>query len=678
MSGVTVGIDLGTTFSAIAWVNEHGVPEIIPNAEGDRITPSVILFDKDDVIVGTYAKQAATVYPDQVVEFIKRHMGDDDYRFRYGERACSPEELSHFILSKLKHDAEVRLGQPITAAVITVPAYFNDKQRRATLRAGRMAGLDELTLLNEPTAAAFAYGLKNMGGGARVLVFDLGGGTFDVTLVDLVDREIRVVATSGDDHLGGKEWDEALIDHVADQFVERHGLDPRADLASLHDLRAKCVSAKISLSRKPKVNIFHDFGGKVVRATVTKESFEALTRPLLERCEALTRQVLTDAGTDAGGVDTVLLAGGSTRMPMVRDLLQRMFGRAPATDMNPDEAVALGAALTAALEGAKRTGGPAPVDLRTHDVTSHTLGLAVVRDGGLAAAKIIPKNTRIPAERTRTDITTTYDGQTAVDLWLVQGESPDPLACAILGHFEFYGVPPRPAGASRISVTYRYSVSAIVEVEAMDLATGQVLPFRMAGQNVTLADIAAGRIPHQLIIVVDASGSMYGSRFTEARACVERLVHHTLGQPNRRVALVASPGGVRQLPTRDAGRLTGALDALIPIGASPMGAVLDRADEAIPPEPGVGRNVIVITDGRVDDPDALVATSRRLQDTGARVVTIAISGPGATADADLALLQRVASAPEDCVGPDDTIELRGGFANLATWAQDGRAAGGVG
>jgi molecular chaperone DnaK len=666
MRSATVGIDLGTTFSAIAWVNDHGVPEVIPNAEGDRITPSVILFEEEDVIVGTYAKQAATVYPEQIVEFVKREMGEDNYRFRYRGRDYNAEELSHFILAKLKHDAELKLGMPVTHAVITVPAYFNDKQRRATLRAGRLAGLDVLALLNEPTAAAFAYGLNNLGGRARVLVYDLGGGTFDVTLVDMGDREINVIATRGDHLLGGKDWDDCLIDYVSTLFLEKHGVDPRTSLVSLHDLRAKCVSAKISLSRKPKVNIFHDFAGKVLRVTIERETFDEITRHLLERAEKLTLEALGDVGVSVESVDTVLLAGGSTRMPQVREMLQRIFGKPAATDINPDEAVALGAALTATLEAARRAGEQAPIDIRTHDVTSHSLGLAVIHRGRLANAKVIPRNARIPAEQTRTDIATTFDGQTAVDLWLVQGDKEDPLQCTVLGHFEFYGIPPRPAGQSRISITYRYNQNAIVEVEAIDLTSGQVLAFRVASDRVSLADVAQGRTPHQVILVIDSSGSMYGARMTEAREAAVRIARQMLSQPHRRVALVACPGGVRQLPTQDERKILASLDTLLAVGDSPLAKTLERADEAIQPEAGVGRVFILLTDGRVDDPDELVGVGERLRSTGAHLIAVGI-GPNPNAD----LLKRTVGSPEDYFTADEEFDLGGSFANLATWTPEG-------
>jgi molecular chaperone DnaK len=503
MTTRAVGIDLGTTFSAIAHVTKIGVPEIIQNAEGERITPSVILFEGEEVIIGTYAKQAAVAYPTQVVEFIKRHMGDPDYTFEYRGEHYTPERLSGFILAKLKHDAEHRLGHKIDAAVITVPAYFGDRQRRATIRAGELAGLKVLSLLNEPTAAAFAYGLANPGERKKLLVYDLGGGTFDVSIVEVDGRDITVLATTGDHMLGGKDWDDALIEYAAEQFRGRHGIDPLDDLAAYHDLRQKAVSAKLSLSKRPKVNLFYDYQGKILRLEVSREKFEDLTGGLMARCDALTREVLEDAKLGFDDIDTVVLAGGSTRMPMVRDALRRLFGRDAATDINPDECVALGAALTAAIEASRLTGEAPPVDIRTHDVTSHSLGMVAYRDTRLHNSKIIERNSRIPCERTRDDYVTTHDGQSTMDLWLVQGENDDPLECSVLGHFEFYGILPRPAARSRLAVTFRYNANGIVEVEAMDLESGQTLAHRRASDSVTLEDLARNRAPMNVVLLLD-------------------------------------------------------------------------------------------------------------------------------------------------------------------------------
>ncbi|MEQ1564424.1 MAG: Hsp70 family protein [Myxococcota bacterium] len=656
-----VGIDLGTTFSAIAHVNQHGVPEILPNAEGDRITPSVILFEDEDVIVGNYAKQAAVVYPDQVVEFVKRHMGEADYRFKYRGREYNPEQLSSYILAKLKHDAELRLGHRVEDAVITVPAYFNDLQRRATMRAGELAGLRVLKLINEPTAAAFAYGLNNAGKEMRVLVYDLGGGTFDVTLCDIANNEINVVATDGDHLLGGKDWDDRLIRFVADAFKEKHGIDPLEDMSSYHDLRQKCVSAKISLTKRPKVNIFHDYGNKVLRISVTREQFEELTGDLMNRCERLTQAVIDAGKVDPTSIDVVLLAGGSTRMPMVRESLTKMFGHAPATDINPDEAVALGAALTAAIEAAELAGEVSPVDIRTHDVTSHSLGMVTYNKGSLHNSKIIERNTRIPAEKTRDDFSTTHDGQSTIDLWLVQGEDPDPLKCSVLGHFEFYGIAARPAGQARLAVTYRYNSNGIVEVEAMDLENGQILPHRLAGGQVTLEDLAHNRAPMQVALIMDCSGSMYGSNIDNAKRAALGFANRTLQSSNRQVAVVAFPGGVKSTPTADLDRLKWAIDALTPIGSTPMSEGLHDAGNLLRPRAGVQRVFVVMTDGHPDDPDATLKKIHDLRASGARIITV---GVGNQVQQDF--LSSLASGPSDFHYCDESLELEGTFINLAT------------
>jgi molecular chaperone DnaK (HSP70)/uncharacterized protein YegL len=658
---VAVGIDLGTTFSAIAYVNQHGVPEVLPNAEGDRITPSVILFEEDEVIVGNYAKQAAVAYPEQVVEFVKRHMGDPTYAFHYRGRAYGPEQLSSYILAKLKHDAELRLGTRVEQAVITVPAYFNDAQRRATLKAGELAGLRVLKLINEPTAAAFSYGLNNAGKDLRVLVYDLGGGTFDVTMCDITGSEINVIATDGDNLLGGKEWDDRLMEFVAKKFIEKHGVDPRDDLASAHDLRQKCVNAKISLTRRPKVNIFHDFGNKVLRLAVSREEFEEMTADLLERTRVLTQTVLRDAGVAIDEVDSVLLAGGSTRMPMVREMLTGIFGRDPGADINPDECVALGAALTAAIEAAELSGEESPIDIRTHDVTSHALGMVVYRDGQLHNSKIIGRNSRIPAEKTRDDYSTTHDGQSTIDLWLVQGEQEDPLDCSVLGHFEFYGITPRPAGSTRLAVTYRYNSNGIVEVEAMDLESGQILPHRLAAGTVTLEDLAHNRAPMQVALIMDCSGSMYGANIGSAKQAALSFVQNTLGQQNRQIAVVAFPGGVKATPTADFDRLKWAIDSLTPIGSTPMAEGLADARNLLRPRAGVQRVFLVMTDGHPDDPDETVKEVHKLRTSGARIITI---GVGDQVQRDF--LGALASGPNDFHFCNEALELEGTFINLAT------------
>jgi uncharacterized protein YegL len=370
--------------------------------------------------------------------------------------------------------------------------------------------------------------------------------------------------------------------------------------------------------------------------------------------------VLDDAKVKPQEIDTVLLAGGSTRMPMVRELIRRIFDREPATDINPDECVALGAALTAALESARLTGEAPPIDIRTHDVTSHSLGMVVYRDGKLHNSPIISRNSRIPCERTRDDYVTTHDGQSTMDLWLVQGENPDPLNCNVLGHFEFYGIPPRPAGRTQLAVTYRYNANGIVEVEAMDLNTGQTLAHRLAQGGVTLEDLARNRVPMHIALVIDCSGSMYGTNIRDARAAALTFIDRTL-DASRHIAVVAFPGGVLAAPTQDRAALAKAIGGLTPIGSTPMAKGLAQAREVLKGTAGVQRIVVVLTDGHPDDPDATMAESQRIRRTGGRVVTI---GVGRQVQQDF--LMGLCSRPSDYHHCNQSVELEGTFINLAT------------
>ncbi len=655
-----VGIDLGTTFSAIAQVNKYGVPEILANVEGARITPSVILFDGDDIIVGSYAQQAALAYPDRVVERVKRFIGDPDYRFEIDSRSYTPEQLSSLILARLKYDAEQVLGHRVDHAVITVPAYFTDRQRRATKEAGELAGFNVLKLISEPTAAAFAYGLAHASGQRKLLVFDLGGGTFDVSIAEIKKGEITVLATAGDSRLGGTDWDEVLMRFAAEKFKARHGVNPLDDALAAHDLREKCVSAKLALSRRPRVDLFFDHQGRALRLEISRERFDELATGLMVRCEALTQRVLDDAGLRPEDVDTVLLAGGATRMPMIRGLIEEIFHRSAATDINPDECVSLGAALTAALESARLSGTEPPVDLRTHDVTSHALGMATLSEKLLHNSVIIGRNSRIPCERTRDDFTTSYDGQTCMDLWLVQGEEEDPLKCEVLGHFEFYGIPPRSAGETRLSVTYRYNPSGIVEVEAMDLLSGQVLAHRIATEEITLQAVAARRVPMQIALIIDCSGSMYGENIRQARKAANTFIARTLAE-GRKISIIAFPGGLKSSPTADTDRLDEALKALMPIGSTPMHHGLQLARQALRPHVGSQRVYVVLTDGHPDDPAATSAEAHRMKRTGGRVITV-----GVGRHVQREFLEGLSTRPEDYHHCDESFELEGTFVNLAT------------
>src|SRR4051794_9171271 len=346
-----VGIDLGTTFSAVSHIDAYGKPQIIPNTESERITPSVILFDGAKAIVGTVAKNNTVAEPEKIVDFVKREIGKskDQFHRDFDGKSYSAEELSALILRKLKLDAEKYLKVPVTDAVITVPAYFNDSERTATITAGRLAGLNVLQIINEPTAAALAYGLDKLDEDQTVFVFDLGGGTFDVTLMRITGHRLEMVATNGDHRLGGKDWDDIIVNHVAEEFDRAHGENPLLDLQSYQDLQSRALAAKIQLSTRDRTTIVQSHNGKSVKVELTREDFELKTRHLVEKCKTICEMVLQEAQMQWSDIDKVLMVGGMTRMPMVREMVATLSSSPLVDDVNPDEAVAVGAAIQGIL-----------------------------------------------------------------------------------------------------------------------------------------------------------------------------------------------------------------------------------------------------------------------------------------------------------------------------------------
>ncbi|MFL6530558.1 MAG: Hsp70 family protein, partial [Chthoniobacterales bacterium] len=346
-----IGIDLGTTFSAVAHIDTYGKPQIIPNAESERITPSVILFETDSAVVGTLAKNSAVAEPEHIVDFVKREMGKprDQFSRELNGKSYSAEELSALIVKKLKNDAEKFLKEEVTDAVITVPAYFNDAERTATITAGQLAGLNILQIINEPTAAAVAYGLDKLDEDQTIFVFDLGGGTFDVTIMRIAGHKMTMLATNGDHRLGGKDWDDVIVNYVAEEFDREHGENPLVDLQSYQDLHSRALAAKIQLSTRPKTAVIHGYNGKSIKVEMTREDFEKRTRHLVENCKAICELVMQEAKMEWSQIDKVLLVGGMTRMPMVREMIEELAPVPIATDVSPDEAVAVGAAIQATL-----------------------------------------------------------------------------------------------------------------------------------------------------------------------------------------------------------------------------------------------------------------------------------------------------------------------------------------
>lgn len=492
--GTVIGIDLGTTNSCVA-VIEGDTPTVITNKEGYRTTPSVVAFTKSkERIVGDAAKRQAAVNSDRTIFSIKRHMGTD-YRKKIDGKYYTPQEISAFILMKLKEDAEDFLGQPVTDAVVTVPAYFTDAQRQATKDAGKIAGLNILRIINEPTSAALAYGLDN-GTAQKVLVYDLGGGTFDVSVIDIGDNVIEVLATSGDNHLGGDDFDERIVNYLVEQFKISDGINLSKDISAMQRLREEAEKAKKELSSSVTTNINLPFiamskdGPHHIDITLSRQTFNELTADLVDRTITPVENALHDAGLSKTDINMVLLVGGSTRIPAVADKVRQLMGKEPSRNLNPDECVALGAAVQGGKLGNQLQAGSAASEIILMDVTPMSLSIETM--GGIAS-RLIERNTTIPTRHSQI-FTTAGNFQTSVDIKVFQGERKFTRDNKLLGNFRLNGIKRAMAGVPQIEVTFDIDVNGIVNVSAKDLGTGREQSITItSSSNMTEEEIAKAR-----------------------------------------------------------------------------------------------------------------------------------------------------------------------------------------
>ena len=671
-----VGIDLGTMFSAVAHINDNGVPELIANEDGDRLTPSVILYDDGEFDVGMDAKRSAVAFPEDIVEFIKLEMGKPipEFSREFGGKQYSPEELSAEILKTLKSDAEDALGRQVTDAVITVPAYFNDPKRQATIRAGEIAGLNVRRIINEPTAAALSYSMHLSGRTSTILVFDLGGGTFDVTIMEVKGEEMKVLVTGGDHRLGGKDWDEKIITHVAERFEMEHGENPSTNLAASHDLRERAVNAKIELSARSSTSLNINYAGKFIRFQLTRQEFEGMTTDLVERCRSLADVVLHEKGFVADQIDTVLMVGGSTRLPMIKNMLEEHFGKPSETSGSPDETVALGAAIMGELiesEELPRRSLPGRTRARNvgikrfSDVCSYSLGMVALSESGeLHNSVIIPKNTIIPCDVSKDNYRTTSHNQTEFDVIVLQGDL-NPRECDVHKAYEFYDIPPRPAGETRIKVTFKYKTDGTIDVEAEDVETKNILSSKRKNGEIDWDALIAPKpvsVPRDIALVIDCSWSMNGEDIDEAKSAASRFLDNI--DPSSQVGLVSfgNPEAYIQMElTHDYSQLRREIEKLEAYGTTPMTKAIALTRKQVLVNNQNTNVLILLTDGSPNNKDTTLTEAELAKQQGIRIIAIGV-GDGVDSD----YLKKVVSIPEDYYFVEESVQLESTFTTIAS------------
>jgi molecular chaperone DnaK (HSP70) len=691
-----VGIDLGTTNSVVARRNRYGRPEVISNREGANITPSVLYFGTDPPAVGQEAKEWARLGDSEIASFFKPHMGSPLYQLNFQGKTYTATDLSALMLKRLKEDAESAMGQDVDRAVITVPAYFGDAQRKATIDAGNAAGFQVLRIINEPTAATLAYGLnRTEGPNETVLIYDLGGGTFDVTVARIAPEDIVVMATAGDHDLGGKNWDDRIATFLAEQFATQTGFDPLDDPVALNEVLVRSEQAKWALSERTTTRITLQLGSRRQSYELSRSEFEAMTFPLMDRTRRLTEEALGEASLDWKSLDGVLLVGGSTRMPMVRSYVTEMAGKPPRTGVNVDEVVALGAAIQAAIEvgqpigdalpkftlaagsAAAKTAASLPPARRVIDVMSHSLGTIAVSPDGSSYVNdvLIRRNIPIPAQNTKTYIHATHGGANAkLEVYLTQGESASPLDCTILGKYVFTGIHPTDADVM-VDVGLSYDVNGVVQVQAIQRDTGHrlALAVEQVPDDLTwlgrAPEAAAAGPPERIrvFLLMDVSSSMIGQPLVEAQTAAREFLDRC-DFTTMEVGLVSfsSMVALQCSATSNVRRLQAAIGRLEAEGSTNLTDALEMARGQLV-DSDWKRYIVLLTDGFPDAPESAVDEALAARGQGIDIVAIG------TGDADRDYLGRLASSEHASIFARSG-ELVSTFGHIARMiAEGGRA-----
>lgn len=649
-----VGIDLGTTFSVVAFINADGMPQAIPNQYGKMLTPSVVYLGAGGPLVGEDAKERQAQGAEQVASFFKRSMGNPQFELAFEGGTYTAIDLSALVLKQLKQTAEDFLKQPVTQAVITVPAYFNNMEREATIEAGRRAGLQVLSIISEPTAAALAYGMRPTQGTQTVMVYDLGGGTFDVSIVEITPTKQRVLGTDGDHNLGGKDWDDRIVNYLAQQFDSEFGIELLGE--DFNELLVKAENAKKALSARNAVEIKVQAQGRAGTYTLTREQFESMTTDLMRRTEEKSEQVLQDIGRTWADLTNVLLVGGSTRMPMVKTYVERMSHKAPITSINPDEAVALGAAIQAAVEMESLPGAKPLLTLgarkKSSDVMSHSLGMIAINEDGskYVNSVIIRKNQPIPSRESRPyTLAISRRGDNKCEVYMTQGETDDPQACAFLGKYVFTDLPALSDKTAILDITYAYDKNGIVNVSALERSTKkslalsiEPLPSDVPGRFALPPTQNAAREHLTVYLAFDLSGSMSGEPLAEAQKAAHAFVSQC-DLANTSVGLIAFSDSVHieARPSQNAGQIERAINGLRigRTGYGNAGHPFDVIKSELRNAKGV-RYAIVLADGVWENQPRAVAQARECHRAEIQVIGVGFGG------ADRKFLQDISSADE--------------------------------